>query len=131
MNRNNQNKAPAIDFKDLAQNWPYYVYEISAKNDPNHFNELGILQDFSMEHDLNSQGKINAAQRMRYFMLVGVLSCYCTYFLYMDIDGFFISFTNWTLIITTVSLMASINAGNDSTNYGKDSLQTAETAVHT
>jgi len=84
-----------------------------------------------MEHDLNSQGKINAAQRMRYFMLVGGLSCYCTYFLYMDIDGFFISFTNWTLIITTVSLMASINAGNDSTNYGKDSLQTAETAVHT
>ena len=75
-----------------------------------------------MEHELNQQGKINAAQRLRYLMLVGVCTCYVTYFLYMDIDGFFIPFTNWTLMLTTVSLLASINAGNDLTNFGKDSL---------
>lgn len=23
-----------IDFKDLWENWPYYVYDISAKSDP-------------------------------------------------------------------------------------------------
>lgn len=64
-------------------------------------------------------------------MLLGVCSCYVTYFLYMDIDGFFIPFTNWTLMLTTVSILASINAGHDTVNFGKDSLQTAETAVHT
>ena len=55
-------------------------------------------------------------------MLCGVMSCYVTYFLYMDVDGFFISFTNWTLIITTASIATSIKAGSDSVNFGKDSL---------
>ena len=32
-----------IDFADLYENWPYYVYNISAKNDPVQVNELGIL----------------------------------------------------------------------------------------
>lgn len=111
-----------IDFADLWENWPYYVYNISSRNDPNQFNELGQLQDFSMEQEMNQQGKINAAQRMRYVMLGGTLMCYVTYFLYMDLDGFFIPFTNWTLMLTTVSLWASIQASNDVTNFGKDSL---------
>jgi hypothetical protein len=45
MNKQNQ----PVDFADLFQNWPYYVYSISAKNDPNQYNELGQLQDFSTE----------------------------------------------------------------------------------
>jgi hypothetical protein len=32
-----------IDFADLYENWPYYVYNIAAKNDPNQYNELGVL----------------------------------------------------------------------------------------
>ena len=59
---------------------------------------------------------------MRYLMLTGTLCCYVTYFLYMDLDGFFLPFTNWTLMLTTVSLWASISAANDSVNFGRDSL---------
>jgi hypothetical protein len=32
-----------IDFKDLWDNWPYYVYDISAKSDPSQHNELNQL----------------------------------------------------------------------------------------
>lgn len=67
---------------------------------------------------------------MRYLMLAGTLSCYVTYFLYMDLDGFFLPFTNWTLMLTTVSLFASISAANDTVNFGRDSLQTSEQAVY-
>lgn len=34
-------KNDRIDFKDLMENWPYYVYDISAKSDPQQHNELG------------------------------------------------------------------------------------------
>lgn len=119
-----------IDFADLYENWPYYVYNISSKNDPNQYNELSMLQDFSHEHELRNSGKINAAQRMRYLMLTGVMMCYVTYFLYMDADGFFIPFTNWTLMLTTISLICSISASNDTVNFGKDSLQTSDSAVN-
>lgn len=47
----------------------------------------------------------------------------------MDLDGFFVPFTNWTLMLTTVSLIASINAANDTTNFGRDSLSTSDNAV--
>ena len=67
---------------------------------------------------------------MRYLMLVGTLMCYVTYFLYMDWHGFFIPFTNWTLMLTTVSLWTSIQASKDTVNFGKDSLQTSDNAVH-
>ena len=56
--------------------------------------------------------------------------CYVTYALYMDWDGFFIPFTNWTLMLTTVSLLCSISASNDTANFGKDSLQTSDKAVY-
>ena len=63
-------------------------------------------------------------------MLLGCFICYCTYFLYMDWDGFFIPFTNWTLMLTTISLYSSISASRDTVNFGKDALQTSESAVH-
>jgi len=63
-------------------------------------------------------------------MFTLTLCCYVTYFLYMDLDGFFIPFTNWTLMLTTVSLWASIQASNDTINFGKDSLQTSDTSVY-
>ena len=31
------------DIGDLIENWPYYAYNISAKNDPNQHNELAHL----------------------------------------------------------------------------------------
>jgi hypothetical protein len=34
------NKQAQIDFADLWENWPYYIYNISSKNDPNQYNEL-------------------------------------------------------------------------------------------
>jgi hypothetical protein len=40
----------------------------------------------------------------------------------MDADGFFIPFTNWTLILTTISLIASISASSDTVNFQKDAL---------
>ena len=67
---------------------------------------------------------------MRYLSLFLVLRCYVTYFLYMDADGFFIPFTNWTLIVTTFSLISSIAASSDSVNFQKDALQTSETALY-
>lgn len=124
------NQNVKIDFADIWENWPYYVYNISSKYDKHRNNELAQLQDFSYEHELHQSGKINAAQRMRYIMLMGVLGCYVTYFLYMEPHGFFIPFTNWTLMITTFSLMCSISAANDTKNFGKDSLETSDTAVH-
>jgi hypothetical protein len=48
----------------------------------------------------------------------------------MDLDGFFVPFTNWTLILTTISLWTSISASNDVVNFGRDSLQTSDSAVH-
>lgn len=62
-------------------------------------------------------------------MLGMTLMCYVTYFLYMDADGFFIPFTNWTLMLTTVCLWSSIQAANDTTNFGRDSLQTSDKAI--
>jgi hypothetical protein len=58
------------------------------------------------------------------------LVCYVTYFLYMDADGFFIPFTNWALMLTTVSLWTTIKASGDQINFGKDALQTSDTACH-
>jgi len=119
-----------VDLGDIYENWPYYVYNISSKYDKNQENELSKLQDFTHEHELTATGKINAAQRMRYMALLGTLFCYVTYFLYMDADGFFIPFTNWTLMLTTVSLLCSISAANDTTNFGSEALQTSDTAVN-
>jgi hypothetical protein len=48
----------------------------------------------------------------------------------MDADGFFIPFTNWTLILTTFSLISSISASTDTVNFQKDALQTSETALY-
>ena len=67
---------------------------------------------------------------MRYLGLALVGCCYVTYFLYMDWHGFFIPFTNWALMITTASLMASISAANDNVNFCKDSLQRSESATY-
>jgi len=33
-------KQEKIDLKDLWDNWPYYVYDISSKSDPQQHNEL-------------------------------------------------------------------------------------------
>ena len=119
-----------VDLGDLWENWPYYVYNISQKSDPNQFNELATLQDFSTEQEIVSQGKINAAQRMRWLSLGALGMCYVTFFLYMDWDGFFIPFTNWKLIITTLSIISSIQASTDLTNFGRDALQTSDHAVY-
>ena len=89
-----------------------------------------MLQDFSQEQEITQQGKINAAQRMRYLGLFLTCMCYVTYFMYMDWHGFFIPFTNWALMITTLSLLASIQAANDTTNFGKDALQRSENATY-
>ena len=51
----------SLDVSDLYENWPYYIYNITQKSDPNQFNELATLQDFSTEQEIVSQGKINAA----------------------------------------------------------------------
>jgi hypothetical protein len=48
----------------------------------------------------------------------------------MDWHGFFLPFTNWSLMLTTASLMASISAADDEVNFGKDSLQRSEDAVY-
>ena len=50
--------------------------------------------------------------------------------MYMDWDGFFIPFTNWTLMLTTLSLWSSICASKDDVNFAKDSLTTSDSAVH-
>jgi hypothetical protein len=67
---------------------------------------------------------------MRWLCLLALGSCYVTFFMYMDLDGFFIPFTNWTLVITTLSIIASIQASTDDTNFGKDALQTSDRAVY-
>ena len=47
----------------------------------------------------------------------------------MDLDGFFIPFTNWTLMLTTLSIWCSIAAANDNVNFGRDALMTSERAI--
>jgi hypothetical protein len=42
--------------------------------------------------------------------------------MYMDWDGFFIPFTNWTLMLTTFSLISSLYASTDAAHFGKDAL---------
>ena len=39
---------------------------------------------------------------MRWLSLMALGSCYVTYFMYMDWDGFFIPFTNWALVSGSV-----------------------------
>ena len=68
---------------------------------------------------------------MRWLCQFALGSCYVTYFLFMDMDGFLIPFTNWTLVITTLSIIASIQASTDEHSFGKDSLQTSDTAIYT
>ena len=72
---------------------------------------------------------------MRYLMFLMTLVCYVTYFMYMLPDNsgpfdFFIPFTNWALMLTTVSLWTTIKASGDQINFGKDSLQTSDTACY-
>jgi hypothetical protein len=67
---------------------------------------------------------------MRWLMFSLTCMCYVTYYLYMDLDGFFLPFTNWALMLTTVSLWTSIQACDDTINFGKDSLQTSDKAVY-
>jgi hypothetical protein len=50
--------------------------------------------------------------------------------MYMDWDQFYIPFSNWTLLVTTISIWASIQASGDEVNFGKDSLQTSDSAVY-
>ena len=68
---------------------------------------------------------------MRYLGLILTLGCYVTCFMYMDWKGldFLVPFTNWTLMLTTASLYSSIQAAQDSTNFGKDALSRGEAAV--
>ena len=66
---------------------------------------------------------------MRYLCLLSVIGCYVTYFMYMDAEHFFVPFTNWALMITTISLIASISASNDTVNFGHDALVTKDNAV--
>lgn len=44
----------SVDLGDLYENWPYYIYNITQKSDPNQFNELATLQDFSTEMEIVS-----------------------------------------------------------------------------
>jgi hypothetical protein len=44
----------SVDLGDLYENWPYYIYNITGKSDPNQFNELATLQDFSTEMEIVS-----------------------------------------------------------------------------
>ena len=67
---------------------------------------------------------------MRYLSLLGLASCYVTYFMYMDWDSFYIPFTNWTILITTLSIISSAQASTDAANFGKDALQTSDKAVY-
>ena len=88
-----------------------------------------MLQDFSPEQDITRSGKINAAQRARYVCLAACIVPYVTYFIFMEPASFLVPFTNWTLILTTVSLITSIQAANDTINFGKDGLHRGELAV--
>lgn len=67
---------------------------------------------------------------MRWLSLVALGTCYVTYFMFMDWDSFYIPFTNWTLVVTTLSIISSIQASTDVSNFGKDALQTSDTALH-
>jgi hypothetical protein len=37
------NQQQSVNLADLVNNWPYYAYDISAKTDPNQYNELSVL----------------------------------------------------------------------------------------
>jgi hypothetical protein len=67
---------------------------------------------------------------MRYLGLMLVFTCFVTYFMYFDWNNFFIPFTNWTLMLTAASLVASIEASNDTKNFGKDGLSRGEEAIY-
>lgn len=62
-------------------------------------------------------------QRIRFVCLFLISLPYLTAALFWDFHNFFIPFTNWTLIMTTLSLLLTINGAHDTANYNEWSLK--------
>ena len=62
-------------------------------------------------------------QRIRFVCLFLISLPYLTAALFRDFHNFFIPFTNWTLIMTTLSLLLTINGAHDTAIYNEWSLK--------
>ena len=81
--------------------------------------EMWQLQDFDAEHHLQKNDVANFAQWGRLFCMLLVAPCYWTAFLYWPKTEFLIPFTNWTLLVTTFSLVSSYSAANNKDVFKK------------
>lgn len=91
-----------------------------------HMHELSFLLDFLEEHRRMTPVNENSyftPQRARLFCLVLISLPYLTAVLFWDFHNFFVPFTNWTLIMTTLSLLLTINAARDTAHYHESALK--------
>ena len=108
-----QRKKYKFDLTPQEVGWPSWIYDFSQ--DPP---ELWHLQDFTADLKYYDEGVINFAQWFRVLGILMCLSCFFTSFISFPLERFFFPFTNWTLIITTVSLILSYLASTDKHNFG-------------
>ena len=108
-----QRKKYKFDLTPQEVGWPSWIYDFSQ--DPP---ELWHLQDFTADLKYHDEGIINFAQWFRVLGILMCLSCFFTSFISFPLERFFFPFTNWTLIITTVSLILSYLASTDKHNFG-------------
>lgn len=104
-----------------------YFYEPKLVVGHRHMHELTYLLDFQVEHRQRSASletkKSCAAQRARLACLVLISFPYLTAALFWDFHYFFVPFTNWTLMVTTLSLLMTMYAATDPINYGESALK--------
>jgi len=89
--------------------------------------ELSYLLDFRDEHlkllSSESNYKSFTSQKIRFICVVLISLPYLTAALFWDFHHFFVPFTNWTLIMTTLSLFMTINGARDTRHYNEWSLK--------
>ena len=86
--------------------WPYYIYD--------NLDEVASLQDF--DHELSNRKK-NQYQNLRIMCLFFLATQYITAWTYFEVKYFFVPFTNWTLMVTTASVLCSYWAATDDKHY--------------
>lgn len=102
--------------------WPEYIYDISPNSAILQHNELQQLVDFSDEHQ-GRPGPLKIENQIIRFICLGFISLpYFTAAFFSNLRYFCVPFTNWTLMLTTVTLLLSIWAGYDTFDFGKNSL---------
>ena len=98
-----------IKEKNIDLGWPtiFYKFEPKVYKHP----ELYFLQDLAYQTE-------SWQQYVRVFLLISLVPIYISQHMVFNWSEFFFPFTNWTLIVTTISIYLSFSAHGDTRNFG-------------